>query len=92
MRPRIMAGRVYVRESIPGISGFKQWDRRELRLVNAATARLYRSEITGEYAPSPGDSFRLEDGRAPEFQPVADATDATAWVLAGNGSAFWKTV
>lgn len=80
---RIYRDRFYLIESIPGISGFQRWDEREFRLVTGHKARLNRLSVVCEYVPGHGrpDTFRLEDGRLPEYQQVVDVGQAIAYLV-----------
>jgi hypothetical protein len=85
---KIRNGRLYVLETIPGISGFKRWDEREHRVVTAAKARLNRSNVAGELLPIAEDFYRLEDGHLPDHQPMVRFPEAEAWLIANPFSAI----
>ena len=69
---RIYSNRLYVLETTPGLSGFKRYDEKEHHVVSGQMARLNRYDVIGEYTPSLEDTFRIENGRLPEYQPTAD--------------------
>lgn len=55
---RIFKDRVYLVWTYPGISGFRQWDRKEYALMLGAKAKQSGYHIDGEYAPAATDRFR----------------------------------
>jgi len=77
---RIYKQRFYVRETIPGISGFQRWGDREYSVVTGHKAANCRLEIVGELLPISEDYWRIGDGHVPECQPLLRTPEAIAWL------------
>jgi hypothetical protein len=87
---RIYQGKYYILEYIPGCSGFKQWNKREYRIVNASLAKVYRLQVVREFLFN-GGKFRLEDGHLPEYQKTTGLISELFSFLDSHGKAFILT-
>ena len=76
---RIYDSKMYYRATVPGISGFQQYDKRELSVVNGRKARSHKLEIIGEFDQFPA-KYRVRDGHIPECCPVYGRNDARVWL------------
>ena len=93
---RIYRNRFYVIHTTPGISGFQQWDKREVHVVSGARAAgRNRLEVVREFRPSVqiagyGDElFRVEEGHHPDYQPRMTIADALAHLTANPFDAVY---
>jgi len=81
---RIYSDRFYLLEFIPGLSGFKQWNEREYRIMTGLKAKAnYRSNVVEEFRPGsrgPGERYRLEGEKLPEYQTEVNESDMTAYL------------
>jgi len=75
---RIYKDRFYILETIPGISGFQEWNKREYRIVTGEIARHHRCDVKKEYKYGTWKKFRVEDGKLPEFQEVLNEQEMIA--------------
>jgi len=75
IKMRIYKNRFYVMMTIPGISGFQQWNEREFHIVTGYKAANNKHLIVAEWTPTEDESFRIEDGHLPECQPVGSRVD-----------------
>ena len=73
---KIYKHKYYLHKSHPGISGFQQWDKTELRVCTGIKAKNSKIDIIAEFQPEAKQRFRLENGRCPEFQPIVDWENA----------------
>ena len=76
---RIYKNRLYIRENVPGISGFQRWNEREYRITTGHNT-LHRSEIIAEFKPNGKGRYALEDGHVEGYQPLTDESGMMAWV------------
>jgi len=77
---RIKTGHYYVKADYPGISGFRDFTRKEECIVTAQKARSSRTYIVREYLATGRGQFRLANGRLPEYQPIAHEVEALRWL------------
>lgn len=80
---RIYKDRFYVTSSVPGCSGFQQWNFRSLAVITGHKAARNRTEVVGEWVPRDGDIYIVHDGHLPEHCPRGDA-DAVREFLRAN--------
>ena len=78
---RIYDSRFYILEVTPGISGFARPDEREYHVVTGHKARTDRYHVVSEWTPCSDESYRIEDGHLPEYQPTGDAHAVRDWLL-----------
>ena len=77
---RIYDARFYAIAETPGISGFQQWDKIQVRIVTGRVARRLRSYITGEFDATTEQIYRLDEGHLPDYQPRTDAAGVIAYL------------
>lgn len=74
---KIFRNKFYLLTRTPGISGFQQWDKLELRIATGCKAALDRLSVVAEFYPEKineplsrfnGIQFRFEDEHVPELQ------------------------
>jgi hypothetical protein len=81
---RIFKDRFYKIEEIPGLSGFKQWDKREISIISGIAAQSSkRIYVTEEAYIQPQLRYELDDGHLPGYRPVVLGEEAKAF-LANN--------
>lgn len=73
---RIKRNAYYVLADYPGISGFKDWTRKEECIVTGHKAANNRSIVDREYLATGQGEFRCDDGHLPEYQPIMKEVDA----------------
>lgn len=69
---RIYNNKCYIKEIIPGISGFQRWHEREYKVMSGRFARHCKSNIIREFIYN-GGKFRVEDGHLPDCCPVVNS-------------------
>ena len=83
---RVHSDRIYVSAIPQGLSGF-----RRPSIMGLVTGHRFRKEgkqsATRRGITMDAQTYRLEDGRLPEFQERANLTRATEWLLANPWSA-----
>lgn len=67
---RIYKRKYYILWKTPGLSGFRQWDKREYRVCTGYKASLNKTHVVKEFLANGRGVFRLEDGHLPDYQPV----------------------
>ena len=77
---RIYDRKFYLLKAPSGISGFKNYQNIEYRIMKGCKARNYSNEIIEEYSPGKYSKFRLENGRLPEFQATVSEKEALEWL------------
>lgn len=77
---RIKNGHYYVLADYPGISGFRDYSRKEECIVTAEKARNRRTLIDREYLATGKGQFRLGDGHLPDYQPRTSEVEALRWL------------
>ena len=84
----IQPSKIYVVESIPGVSGFQRWNEREYYLLSGATLRTKRGSFECWKVFEVGDGterWELDDGHLPGFRPVVRTSEVIEWVtIPGN--------
>ncbi len=81
---RIFKNKLYLIATIPGISGFQRWDKRELRIMLGHRAKTNsRLDIVGEFNPDRDTfCFILEDGHLLDCCPKTGLLDeALSWLI-----------
>jgi hypothetical protein len=77
---RIKSNSYYVLADHPGISGFKDWSRKEEYIVTGQYAKNNRSLVVREYQAKGIGRFRVHDGRLPEYCPLVSEVEALRWL------------
>ena len=78
---RIYKNKFYVLADHPGISGFRDWSVKEEVVVTGLKARNNKLLIVREFDPKEeSGNYHLHDGHLPGHQPVAEVSEAIAWL------------
>ena len=77
---RIYKKKHYILQSIPGISGFKQWNKRTYCICTGQHAQHNRLDIVKEFSANGKGEFCLADGHLPDYQPKAKEVNALHWL------------
>lgn len=88
---RIYKNRFYVLADHPGISGFRDWNRKEEVIVTGLKAQSKRSLVVREFIPeNETENFYLHDGHLPGHQPLAKTSEALKWLAQNPYQAISK--
>ncbi len=77
---KIKANSYYVLADHPGISGFKDWNRKVESICTGHKARNTRSLVVREYLATGLGQFRILDGHLPEYCPVVSEVEMLRWL------------
>lgn len=79
---RIYKNKYYILQSIPGISGFKEWNKRTYCIATGNHAQHNRLDVVREFKGNGQGKYRLNDGHLPDYCPIANETEALQWLEA----------
>jgi hypothetical protein len=67
---KVFKNKYYITRNHPGISGFKQWDKWEFRVITGFNAQKHKTDVIYQFFANGKGIFRLEDGHLSPYQPV----------------------
>lgn len=84
LKMRIKLNSYYVLADHPGISGFKDWNRKVESICTGHKARNNRSLVVREYLATGLGKFRVCDGHLPEHCPIVSEVEMLRWLDANQ--------